>query len=54
MKCEKTPWSNSTLIIPECCGTLLLTIASFVAFGLFATKVKKTLRLRDIFRRQSL
>lgn len=46
---EKTPWSNSTLVIPEGYGTLLLTIASFAAFGLFATKRKKKLRLHNIF-----
>lgn len=45
---EKTPWSNSTLVVPECCGTLLLTIASFVAFGIYASKTKKKLRLHNI------
>jgi hypothetical protein len=51
---EKTPWSNSTLVIPECCGTLLLTIASFAALGFFASKTKKTLRPHNLFRYQPL
>lgn len=39
---EKTPWSGSTLVVPECCGTLFATIASFAALGLVARKAKRT------------